>query len=262
MPHSGNMTNGNSEQRVKEEDAVAFTSSEQALSTLAGETPFAGVCKVEINAGLEPICSTMAAEFPVREEKMMTQQASSSCSGPIEFPIWEEKEQTSDKFVSLWSEAIQRLGDICSMEFSAPTATTCTTEEMKSTGREEKRRTSHRAVNLSEVVEDFIGGLENLCLLEDRRGVHNWRSPLPTWYPRRPLQDITAVLNNAPVQPEEASNLKKPSKKAQAGQLHGYLHDNRGAAFGQQRTPRVPFKPTSLVAAAPKRSSLLRKGFR
>ncbi|KAL3696345.1 hypothetical protein R1sor_010421 [Riccia sorocarpa] len=106
---------------------------------------------------------------------------------------------------------------------------------------------------LSWLLREFFAELENFCPVQGNILAPERRSPLPVWWPRKPLQDITDVLN---IHYEAPADLTEKGKKKKA---QAYCWST-----GKETTPRGQTRSSSKATASSNnnRGSLLRKGFR
>ncbi|KAL2643005.1 hypothetical protein R1flu_010592 [Riccia fluitans] len=106
--------------------------------------------------------------------------------------------------------------------------------------------------DVSWLLQEFSAQLENFCPLQGTIPVPEQRSPLPVWWPRKPLQDITQVLNS---HPEASGDLVEKNEKKKSQPCW---------SLGKENTSRRLTRISNMSASSSNcnRGSLLRKGFR
>ncbi|BBN02995.1 hypothetical protein MPTK1_2g19860 [Marchantia polymorpha subsp. ruderalis] len=115
------------------------------------------------------------------------------------------------------------------------------------------------------LMQEFLAELENFCPVQGSIPAPTRRSPLPVWYPRRPLQDITRILSsrdgtsNSGCKPELKP--KKKFQKCRNIEIPAVFDENSNPNL-RQSVPRKPTMYSKTAASVANRGALLRRGFR
>ncbi|KAG6544625.1 hypothetical protein Mapa_013930 [Marchantia paleacea] len=113
------------------------------------------------------------------------------------------------------------------------------------------------------LMQEFLAELENFCPVQGSIPAPTRRSPLPVWYPRRPLQDITGLFSprngTSPEGLKAEGKAKKKFQKCRSIESPSVVDVNSDL---KQFVPRNPTMFSNTAASVVNRGLLLRRGFR